>query len=102
MYRILWNIIHTFASVLTRKTIMESTIQEKKPGTNINTADALWAIISAQPRKVRKELAIRLQDEFPTKNRHATGLDEALEDIKEGRMSGPFCTPEELFEHLQV
>ena len=81
---------------------MESTIQEKKPGTNIYTADALWAIISAQPRKVRKELAIRLQDEFPIKNRHANGLDEALEDIKEGRMSGPFYTPEELFEHLQV
>ena len=81
---------------------MESTIQEKKPGTNINTADALWAIISAQPRKVRKELAIRLQDEFPIKDRHATGLDEALEDIKEGRMSGPFYTPDELFEHLKV
>ncbi|MGM9798280.1 MAG: hypothetical protein ACI3ZY_12080 [Parabacteroides sp.] len=81
---------------------MESTIQKTKSGVSINPTDALWAIISTQPRKVRKELAIRLQDEFPIKNRHATGLDQALEDIKEGRVSGPFNTPEELFEHLQL
>ena len=69
---------------------------------NINTTDALWAIISAQPRKVRKELAIRFQEDLPVAHRHATELDLALQDVKEGRVSGPFNTPAELFEHLKL
>ena len=81
---------------------MEATIKGTKSGASINTADALWALISAQPRKVRKELAIRLQDEFPITHRHETELDLALKDAREGRVSGPFNTPEELFEHLKI
>ena len=34
---------------------MEATIKGTKSGASINTADTLWALISAQPRKVRKE-----------------------------------------------
>ncbi|MDD7525683.1 MAG: hypothetical protein SPK22_07410 [Alloprevotella sp.] len=68
----------------------------------INTIDALWAIISAQPRKVRKELAMRLQIELPSCRRRITGLDKAMNDVKEGRVSGPFKTAEELFEHLKI
>lgn len=81
---------------------MEATTRGTKSSTGINTADALWAIISTQPRKVRKELAIRLQDEFPIMHHHVTELDQALRDAKEGRISGPFNTPEELFEHLKI
>ena len=82
--------------------IMEATTIGTKSGTGINTTDALWAIISAQPRKIRKELAIRLHEEFPITHRYATELDQALRDVKEGRVSGPFNTPEELFEHLKL
>ena len=30
------------------------------------------------------------------------GIDEALEDVRSGRVSGPFSTPEEVFEHLGI
>lgn len=30
------------------------------------------------------------------------GIDEALEDVRLGRVSGPFSTPEEVFEHLGI
>lgn len=81
---------------------MEATIRGTESGTGINTTDALWAIISSQPRKVRKELAIRLANELPITHHHSTGLDQALKDVKEGRVSGPFNTPEELFKHLNL
>ncbi|MDD6472140.1 MAG: hypothetical protein PUF62_03780 [Bacteroidales bacterium] len=81
---------------------MEAIIRGTESGSGINTTDALWAIISAQPRKVRKELAMRLQDEFPMTPRCENELDHALKDVKEGRMSEPFNTPEELFKHLKI
>lgn len=31
-----------------------------------------------------------------------SGIDEALEDVRKGRMSGPFSSPEEVFEHLGI
>ena len=31
-----------------------------------------------------------------------TELDKAIEDVKMGRLSGPFSTPVELFEHLKI
>ncbi len=30
------------------------------------------------------------------------GIDEAMEDVRKGRMSGPFSTPDEVFEHLGI
>ena len=30
------------------------------------------------------------------------GIDQAMEDVRQGRMSGPFSTPEEVFEHLGI
>ena len=30
------------------------------------------------------------------------GIDEAMEDVRKGRMSGPFSSPEEVFEHLGI
>ena len=81
---------------------MEATIRGTESGAGITTTDALWAIISAQPRKVRKELAIRLADELAITHRHSTELDQALKDVKEERVSGPFNTPEELFKHLNL
>ena len=30
------------------------------------------------------------------------GIDEAIEDVREGRVSRPFTTPEEVFEHLGI
>lgn len=68
----------------------------------IDTVDALWTIISAQPRKIRKALAERLQDEFANVQSRKTGLDRALEDVEKGRVSGPFKSLDELFDHLSV
>lgn len=31
-----------------------------------------------------------------------SGIDEAIEDIRMGRVSNPFSTPEEVFEHLGI
>ncbi|MBQ6190811.1 MAG: hypothetical protein IJK51_00760 [Bacteroidaceae bacterium] len=31
-----------------------------------------------------------------------SGIDEAMEDVRKGRMSGPFSSPEEVFEHLGI
>jgi len=76
------------------------------PQANINeamsTIDALWTIIAAQPKKVRKALAIRLQNELAAPAKKKTGLEEAMEDVRMGRVSGPFSTTEELFEHLGI
>ena len=30
------------------------------------------------------------------------GIDEAMEGVRTGRMSGPFSTPDEVFEHLGI
>ena len=30
------------------------------------------------------------------------GIDEAMEDVRMGHMSGPFSTPDEVFEHLGI
>ncbi len=30
------------------------------------------------------------------------GIDEAMEDVRLGRVSGPYSTPEEVFEHLGI
>ena len=81
---------------------MEATVRTTKSGTGIDTADALWAIISAQPRKIRKELAMRLQNEFPRAARHTTELDQAVQEAEDGRVSGPFNSAEELFKHLGI
>lgn len=31
-----------------------------------------------------------------------SGIDEAMEDVRLGRVSGPFSTPEEVYEHLGI
>ncbi|MGM9697797.1 MAG: hypothetical protein ACI3Y0_04050 [Prevotella sp.] len=68
----------------------------------IETVDALWAIISTQPKKIRKALAERLQCGFHDVRSRKTGLDKALEDVKKGRVSGPFNSVDELFDHLNL
>ena len=50
---------------------MATTIRETESGirtSGMDTAEALWTIIAAQPRKVRKELAIRLQNDLSRRN----------------------------------
>ena len=84
---------------------MATTIRETESGirtSGMDTAEALWTIIAAQPRKVRKELAIRLQNDLSSTRHRITELDKAIEDVKMGRLSGPFSTPEELIEHLKI
>ena len=48
----------------------------------IDTVDALWAIISSQPKKIRRALAERLQGELVNAKSKKTGLDKALDDVE--------------------
>ena len=62
---------------------MATTIRETESGirtSGMDTAEALWTIIAAQPRKVRKELAIRLQNDLSSTRHRITELDKAIED----------------------
>ena len=68
----------------------------------IDTVDALWAIISSQPKKIRRALAERLQGELVNAQSKKTGLDKALDDVENGLVSGPFNSADELFKHLNV
>ena len=68
----------------------------------IDTVDALWAIISSQPKKIRRALAERLQGELVNAKSRKTGLDKALDDVENGLVSGPFNSADELFKHLNV
>ena len=68
----------------------------------IDTVDALWAIISSQPKKIRRALAERLQGELVNAKSKKTGLDKALDDVENGLVSGPFNSADELFKHLNV
>ena len=68
----------------------------------IDTVDALWAIISSQPKKIRRALAERLQGELVNAKSKKTGLDKALDDVENGFVSGPFNSADELFKHLNV
>ena len=79
-----------------------STSQYDTSVNKIETVDALWAIISTQPKKIRKALAERLQCEIQDVRSRKTGLDKALEDVKKGRVSGPFNSADELFDHLNL
>lgn len=79
-----------------------STSQYDTSVNKIETVDALWAIISTQPKKIRKALAERLQCEIQDVRSRKTGLDKALEDVKKGRVSGPFNSVDELFDHLNL
>lgn len=53
----------------------------------IDTVDALWAIISSQPKKIRRALAERLQGELVNAKSKKTGLDKALDDVENGLVS---------------
>lgn len=79
-----------------------STSQYDTSVNKIETVDALWAIISTQPKKIRKALAERLQCEIQDVRSRKTGLDKALEDVKKRRVSGPFNSVDELFDHLNL
>ncbi|MGM9703955.1 MAG: hypothetical protein ACI3YZ_10505 [Prevotella sp.] len=79
-----------------------STSQYDTSVNKIETVDALWAIISTQPKKIRKALAERLQCDIQDVRSRKTGLDKALEDVKKGRVSGPFNSVDELFDHLNL
>ena len=68
----------------------------------IDTVDALWAIISSQPKKIRRALAERLQGELVNAKSKKTGLDKALDDVENGLVSGTFNSADELFKHLNV
>ena len=68
----------------------------------IDTVDALWAIISSQPKKIRRALAERLQGELVNAKSKKTGLNKALDDVENGLVSGPFNSADELFKHLNV
>lgn len=68
----------------------------------IDTVDALWAIFSSQPKKIRRALAERLQGELVNAKSKKTGLDKALDDVENGLVSGPFNSADELFKHLNV
>lgn len=48
----------------------------------IDTVDALWAIISSQPKKIRRALAERLQGELVNAKSKKTGLDKALDGVE--------------------
>ena len=51
-------------------------------------------------KKIRRALAVRWQSELPKANVKKTGLEEALEDVRNGRVSGPFNTVDELMRSL--
>ena len=58
------------------------------------------AIISMATTIRETESGIRTSGKNPC--HRTTELDKAIEDVKMGRLSGPFSTPEELFEHLKI
>ena len=58
--------------------------------------------IAAQPKKIRRALAERLQGELVNAKSKKTGLDKALDDVENGLVSGPFNSADELFKHLNV
>ena len=53
-------------------------------------------------RKVLNALdGVRVLPQRRSKTKKSS-IDEAMEDVRKGRMSGPFSSPEEVFEHLGI
>ena len=65
------------------------------------TLEALWTLISSQPKRIKREISKRLQAE-QKKCQKLSGIEQGLKDIKNGEISGPFNSAEELFEHLGI
>lgn len=74
----------------------------KNINTDVITIDDLWALISAQPKRIRKALSLRLQQELSDEQKSVSGVDKALEDVKKGYISKPFDSADELFLHLGI
>lgn len=71
-------------------------------GASVSTLDALWALISVQPQKVKQILASRLLSDLSKEDRNMKSLDKALEDVRCGRVSEQFDSAEGLFKHLGI
>ena len=71
-------------------------------GASVSTLDALWALISVQPQKVKQILASRLLSDLSKEDRNMKSLDKALEDVRCGRVSEQFDSAVGLFKHLGI